>query len=316
MLLITGATGFVGRRLLGRLAESGYEVRALLRPSPRNPRIPKGVPIQAAVASLSDLRGLRSALVGIDRVIHLASATRRGGAGDLSGVDVSGTRNLCRAAADAGVEQFIFLSHLGADRASAYPVLRAKAEAEESIKASGVPYTILRTGLAFGAEDHLTVPLAMLLAVSPLIFLLPGAGATLLQPIWVEDLATCITWALDDPAMRDKVFEIGGPEFMTYRQLVELVGRFAGYVRFLIPARQPYLRVAARSMERMLPFPPFTTFDLDYLAANRTAELNALPSIFGLKPSRLEEKLDYLKGANWGWELAARQLRKEYRERR
>jgi NADH dehydrogenase len=229
---------------------------------------------------------------------------------------VEGTRNLCQAAADAGIEHLFFLSHLGADRSSAYPVLRAKADAEESIKASGVPYTILRTGPAFGIEDHLTVPLAMLLAVSPLVFLMPGDGATLLQPIWVEDLATCITWGLDDPSMRSKTFEIGGPEFVTYRQLVERVGRFAGYVRFLVPTRQPYLRAAGRIMERFLPFPPLTTFNLDYLAANRTASLDSLPSIFGLKPSTLEDKLDYLRGANWGWELAARQLRREYRGRR
>jgi hypothetical protein len=66
-------------------------------------------------------------------------------------------------------------------------------------------------------------------------------------------------------------------------------------------------------MERLLPFPPWTTFNLDYLASNRTASLDALPSIFGLKPSRLEDRLDYLRTANWGWELAARQLRREYR---
>jgi uncharacterized protein YbjT (DUF2867 family) len=316
MLLITGATGFIGRHLMVRLAESGYEVRVLLRPSPRNPRIPHGVPMQAAVASLSDPRGLRAAMVGVDRVVHLATATRRGGEAELTRVDVEGTRNLCRAAADAGVEHLFFLSHLGADRFSAYPVFRAKADAEESVKASGVPYTILRTGPAFGVEDHLTVPLAMLLAVSPLIFLMPGDGATLLQPIWVEDLATCVSWGLDDPSMRGKVYEIGGPEFVSYRQLVQRVGQFAGYVRFLVPTRQPYLRAASRVMERFLPFPPLTTFNLDYLASNRTASLDALPSIFGLKPSRLEDKLDYLKGANWGWELAARQLRREFRGRR
>jgi uncharacterized protein YbjT (DUF2867 family) len=316
MLLITGATGFVGRHLLVRLAESGFEVRVLLRPSPRNPRIPPGVPVQATVASLSDRRGLRAAMVGIDRVVHLATATQLGGAADLQRVDVEGTRNVCQAASEAGVEHLFFISHLGADRASAYPVLRAKAEAEELLKTSGVPYTILRSGPAFGVEDHLTVPLAMLLAVSPLVFLLPGDGGTLLQPIWVRDLATCIAWGLDDPSMKGRVVEIGGPEFVTYRQLVEKVGQFAGYVRFLIPARQPYLRMAASAMERLLPFPPWTTFNMDYLAANRTASLDALPSIFGLKPSRLEDKLDYLKRANWGWELAARQLRREYRGRR
>jgi uncharacterized protein YbjT (DUF2867 family) len=316
MLLVTGATGFVGRHLLARLAESGYEVRVLLRPSPKNPRIPRGVSTQAAVASLSDPRGLRAAMVGVDRVVHLATATHKGGEAQFSRVDVEGTRNLCSAATDAGVQHLFFLSHLGSDRSSAYPVFRAKAEAEESIKSSGVPYTILRTGPAFGVEDHLTVPLAMLLAVSPLVFPMPGDGRMLLQPIWVEDLATCISWGLDDPSMRGKTFEIGGPEFVSYRQLVERVGQFAGYVRFLVPTRQPFLRLIGGFMERFLPFPPLTTFTLDYLAANRTASLDALPSIFGLKPSRLEDKIDYLKRANWGWELAARQLRSEYRDRR
>ena len=119
MILVTGATGFVGRALLPRLAEAGLEMRCLIRPSRRTPRLPKEIPVQASIASLEDERGLRAALVGVDTVIHLAGAEWHGRRGDVLAVDAQGTRVLVEAAREAGVGRLLYLSHLGADRASA-----------------------------------------------------------------------------------------------------------------------------------------------------------------------------------------------------
>src|SRR5262245_30071829 len=126
MILITGATGFVGRILLPRLAESGFETRVLLRPSRRTPRLPKRLPVQVALASLEDERGLRTALVDVDTIVHLVGAEWRGLKSNVLTVDAHGTRALIEAAQAAGVSRLLYLSHLGADRASAYPVLKAK----------------------------------------------------------------------------------------------------------------------------------------------------------------------------------------------
>ncbi len=308
MLLISGGTGFIGRSVLRRMAEAGHPVRILLKPARRSPHLPSGVPVEVALAALSDRRGLRAAMVGVRAVIHLAGAERTGSEPALQATDVEGTRSLAEAAAEAGVARFIFVSHLGANRASAYPVLRAKALAEEHLRVSEVPYTILRSGVVFGAEDHFTTSLAMMLAASPLVFLMPGDGSTLLQPLWVEDLATVIAWALDDPATIRQTFDLGGPEFLSFRQVVSMVMPAAGVTRILIPTRQPYLRAGARLIAWLLPRPPLTAFWLDYLAANRTAELNVLPRAFGLVPARLEAHLDHLRGRNWEWELIGRQF--------
>ena len=306
MILITGATGFTGRHLLRRLRQEGEQPRILLKPSRKDPALPRGQGVEAALTSLADSRGVRAAMVGIDTVIHLASAEHRGAEVDLLHTDVQGTRNLAEAAADVGVRQLIFISHVGANRSSAYPVLRAKALAEEAIQSSGVPHTIFRTGALFGRGDHLTESLALASAVSPLVFFLPGDGGVLLHPLWVDDLITLILWTMADPPRGGHVHEIGGPEYLTADLLAREVMAAASITRLLNHMRPPYLRATWSVMARLLPAWPLRDFWIDYLAANRTAELNTLPSRFGLQPARLEAHLDHIRGRNWTWEFVRR----------
>lgn len=310
-VLVTGATGFVGRRLLPRLEAAGFPVRVLLRPGPQSPTLPRGLPVEVALASLGDERGLRAAMVGVETVIHLASAEREGRADRLFTVDVQGTANVAAAAAEAGVGRLVYLSHLGADRSSAYPLLRAKALAEDAIRASGVPYTILRCGPLFGPEDRFTTALAMTVAILPGLCPLPAGGTTRLHPLWVEDLVTGLLWMLDDSAGLDETHAIGGPEFLSLREVVEVVMRAAGMTRLLVSVSPPYLRALLWLGQRLLPRPPLTTFALDYVAANRTAPLDSMPQVLGLQPSRLETRVEYLRGKNWAWELLRRQFRNQ-----
>ena len=299
MILVTGGTGFIGRALVRHLAESGHPVRILLRPSPRTPNLPLKVPVEVAVTSLSDEPGLRAAMRGVDVVYHMAGGEAQGGRANLMAVDIEGTRNLVRAAADARIQRLFYLSHLDADRASAFPVLKAKGIAEEAIRQSGVPHTILRASILFGPQDNFTTGLAMLLTLAPGFLPLPGRGKTLLQPLWVEDMVTCLIWALDVPDTINQTFEVGGSEYFSLSQITELIMEVIQKRRALRAWPIPYLRALTVILETAFPHFPASVFWLDYLAVNRTCAVDTVQRIFGLMPARFATHIDYLRGVNW-----------------
>lgn len=310
MILVTGATGFIGRALVRQLSSIGYPLRTLIRPSPRTPRLPKGVPVEVAVVSLADTRGLRAAMRDVETVIHLASAENQGSRGNLLATDIQGTRNLVEAAADAGVDRFVYISHLGAARASAYPAFKAKGIAEETIRAGKTPHTIIRTSLVYGPEDHLTNTLAGLIRSSPGIFPIPSSGRSVIQPVWVEDLVTCVMWALQTDDTLDQVYEIGGNEFFTLRQIVEIIMEVTNSRRFLLPLSPITLRALTVFLEGVLPRFPISSFWLDYFAVNRTTAVDSMPRHFGLMPARFSYRLEYLVRLPWyrrAWNAVTRQ---------
>jgi uncharacterized protein YbjT (DUF2867 family) len=305
MILVTGATGFIGRTLIRHLSEIGHPLRALIRPSPRTPRLPKGVPIEVAVVSLADVRGLRAALGDVETIFHLASAEGQGSRGNLLTADIQGTANLVEAAADAGVDRIVYLSHIGAARASGYPAFKAKGIAEEHIRHGKVPYTILRTSLVYGPEDHFTNNLARLIRSLPGVFPIPQGGRTVVQPVWVEDLVTCMIWSLQNEETVNKVYELGGSEFFTFQQIVETILGVTRRNRFLVPLSPITLRALTVLFENTVPAFPISSFWLDYFAVNRTCAVDSMPRIFGLMPARFTYRLDYLNRRTWlqrAWE--------------
>ena len=299
MILITGATGFIGRALVRHLSETGQQVRVLLRSSPTSPRLPRGVPVEVAVVSLQDERAVGAALRGVDQIYHLATAGTEGRRGNLLKTDIEGTRVLAQVAASAGIERLIFLSHIGADRASAFPIQKAKGIAEEHIRKSGVPYTIIRSSVVFGPEDRFTTSMAQLLRAAPGIFPIPSDGRSLLQPVWVEDLVTCLTWALQNPDMVNQTYEIGGGEYFTLRQLLELLMQITHTRRLLVPLPPPWMRALLVALDTFIPNFNVSTYWLDYVAVNRTCPVDNMPRIFGLMPARFGYRLDYLARKPW-----------------
>lgn len=293
MILVTGGTGFIGRSLVKSLVDSGQEVRILLKPSSESPSFPIGIPVEVAISSLTDSQGMKAALKGISEVYHFAGAERKGGAADLNKVDVEGTITLINAARQSKLERIYFLSHHGATRASAYPVLKAKAIAENWISGSGIPYTIIRTSSVFGPGDQFTEPLARLIKISP-IFLLPGHGNNLLQPLWIDDLINCITLLKGDDKTLNRTISIGGLEALPYQQIVELIMQKIGIRRPLISVSPAQLRTISLWVNQIYPNFPISIFWLDYLADDRTTSLDSLPRQFGIMPNRFHLNLDYL----------------------
>ena len=174
------------------------------------------------------------ALKDVDTIFHLAGAESQGRDANLLAVDMRGTDNLARMAVDAGVKRMVYLSHIGASRSSAYPLFKAKGIAEEHIRRSGVPHTIFRSSIVFGQEDHFTTSLAYILRASPGIFPLPGGGRSMLQPLWVEDLVNVMIWSLDNPETINHTYEIGGSEYFSLRQIVEIIMDLQHVHRWLV----------------------------------------------------------------------------------
>ncbi len=262
--------------------------------------------MEVAVSSIDDVRGLRAAMHGVQVIYHLAGGEGEGGRANLQAVDIDGTRALCEAAVDARIQRIFYISHLGADRAAGFPVLKAKGIAEEYIRKSGVSYTILRGSLLYGPGDEFTTGLAMLLAAAPGFLPLPAKGETQLQPLWVEDLVTCLTWALEQPELVNQTYDIGGAENISLQQMAVAVMAATGMKRLLVHWPMQTLRAMTIIMESIFPRFPASIFWLDYLAVNRTCPANSIPRIFGLMPARFHSRLDYLRNVHWTRQLFRR----------
>ena len=299
MILVTGGSGFIGRHLIRRLSAEGKKIKVLLRPSENSPSLPKGVSIDVAISSLSDERGLRAAMVDVQAIYHLAGVNWQDNHLDWFTTEIEGTRELIKAAADANVKRIIALSHIGADRSSAYPLLKSKAILEEDIRKTKMKYTIIRSGLVFGDGDNFTEPLAQLMAISPGFLPISGDGQSLLQPIWVDDIVSCLAWSLENEECFNALIEIGGPEHLTINEILLRIGEVIGVNRKLLKVRPSYYRYLASSIRFLFPKLPLSNVWSDYLASNRVTSLDAITKVFGLMPSRFSHRLNHLNDHNW-----------------
>ncbi len=294
MILITGGTGFIGQSLIRQLISHGYPVRTLIRPAQASPRLPKGVPIDAVVSSLLDERGVRAAMKGVDCVFHLVTGEFQGSQSDLLKTDIQTTQVVTKAAEETGVEHLVFISHLGADRASAYPALKTKGICENIIRTSPVPHTILRSGLVYGAGDHFTEGIKTILSIFRPFVILPDHGETHFQPIWRDDLVSCLLWVLQTEEMKGKTLEVGGPEAITVREAIFAIRDQLGLKNMPIGMSSAYLRLLTVTLESMIKVFPFSTYWLDYFAADRTCAIDSVPKNFGIMPARFNQKINYL----------------------
>lgn len=295
MILVTGGTGFIGQVLVKNLVSLGYPVRLLLNPSKDYPKLPRGVPVEVAISSMSDERNLRASMKGINTVFHLIGTEWRGIHADYDDVDIHSAQMFSKVARQMNVEQFVFLSHIGADKASAYNFLKAKAQAEDAIRQSGVPYTIVRTGLVYGEKDHFTNNLKDFILHWPGTLMIPGGDKTLVQPIWVEDLITCLMLMMGNPEMLNQTITTGGIETFNFRECVNMVMNVIGKKKRILSLPAAWLRSIYIGVEQYFPKIPPMYFWLDYMAEDRITSLDILPREFGLMPTRMSQNIDYLK---------------------
>lgn len=289
MILVTGATGLVGRELVPHLAAAGWPVRVLVSPRRRPIDWPEGV--EVIEGSIEDAASLHQAMQRVHTVFHLASAQWWGSRRDLERVDLDGTRAVIAAARSARIGRIFYLSQLGAEPSSAYNLLRIKGQGEGLIRNSGLAYTIMRIGVVFGPEDRFVNGIAMLLRTNPLFYFQPGNGEGLLHPLYVGDLVKALTNSLNRIDLVDATIEIGGAEYLTYNEMIRTVMRVSGAHRVVVGLPPYVLRSLNRLVRRVVWRWPMSPQWFDLLAGNRTAKLGNLYDYCNVRPVRFEDTL-------------------------
>jgi uncharacterized protein YbjT (DUF2867 family) len=287
---VFGGGGFLGRRLVHRLAARGMTVRVAVRhPDPVRVELRStGLDRVTIVhADVRDRASVAAAIAGVDAVVNAVAAYVEKAGVTFEAVHVKGAETVAREAVAAGVARLVLVSGLGADPSSSSPYIRARGRGELAVRQAFPGATIVRPGAMFGPGDALfnkASKLARLMPAVPLI-----GGTTRLQLVFVEDVATAIPNILSDPRTVGETYELAGPGVYTLRDLIEITLRLTGKWRPIVPVPFAIAEIQARLLE-LLPNPPLTTGQVDLLKADNVAS-GTLPGLraLNIEPRTVEE---------------------------
>lgn len=239
LVTVFGGPGFVGRYAIRALATSGWRVRAASRrPDLAGHLQPMGGvgQIQAVQANLRYPETIARAVAGADVVINAVGILMPSGKQTFEAIHTDGVRAMARAAREAGVKRFVHVSAIGADPKSQSVYARTKAAGEKAVLEEFPNAVILRPSIVFGPEDQFFNRFASMAQTMPFLPLING-GVTKFQPVFVGDVADAIAAAVEGRATPGTTYELGGPDVLTFRDLLDRVQTYTGRKRF-------YLRLA------------------------------------------------------------------------
>jgi uncharacterized protein YbjT (DUF2867 family) len=298
-VVVFGGAGFLGRRLVYRLATEGMTVRVAVR-HPDAARVELRSmgfdQVTVVPADVRDRASVVAAIAGANAVVNTVSAYVEKGGVTFEAVHVHGAETVAREAVAAGTARFVLVSGIGANAHSASSYIRARGHGEQVVRQEFPGATIVRSGAMFGPGDALfgtLADLARLLPVLPLI----GGGHTRLAPVFVEDVAEAVASVLIDPRTVGRTYELAGPGVYTLRELVSMTLHLMGKRRLLIPVPFAVAEIQAR-LFALLPKPPLTISQVDLLKADNVAS-GALPGFreLNIEPKTIEEVVPTYIGA-------------------
>ena len=291
-IFVTGGTGFVGGHLLRAL--TGRPLRLLVR----NRSAPAGLAsdqIEVVEGDVTRPETLRGAIDGCEAVIHLVAIISEEGGATFDRVIRQGTANVVAETQRAGVRRFLHQSAMGTLHDPHYGYFEAKWQAEQTVQASGIPWTIFRPSVIFGPGDEFISTLAKLVKTAPIIPVV-GDGRSKFQPIAVEEVARAYLRALDDPSTAGKIYELGGGKTYGYEEMLDVIaGKFG--------KRKPKAHVPVGLMMPLVKLskplpkalrPPVTEEQLKMLALDNCSDRSATAELIGRAPLRLEDGIDYI----------------------
>ena len=292
MILVTGGTGFVGPKVVHALRERELPVRCLVR-------TPSSSPAQSLATwgcelvqgDVTDAQSLRRAVKGCDTVVHLV-AIRQGSQEKFERVMEQATRDLVAAAKEAAVQRFVLMSALGTSEETKdlVPYFHAKWENEQTVASSGLEHVIFRPSFIFGDGGILMTfkRLARVAPVTPII----GSGKQRIQPIWIDDVAAYFAEGVQRPDVTGRIFELGGPDAVSWNEFWERLKRALGVRRPSVHVPMRLMRANALITERLPGDIPLTRDLLTMLEhGDNTVSNDDAVQTFGLPLLPLDEQL-------------------------
>ena len=298
LVLVTGATGFLGRRVVPELLAHRHQVRCLVH-SPGRERLFDHREVEVHYGSVLNPESLGPAMHGVQSVVHLVGIIRTGRGSSFDRVHRQGTAIVAEAAKEAGAREIIYISAMGATSDPKYPYLHSKRQAELHITSSGMGYTILRPSVIFGEGDEFLTALAGLVRLGPVAPVI-GSGRNRMQPVAVEDVARCVADSVGNSLVKGRTINLGGPHRLSYNDLLEEVALAMGRRLRLahIPTALAWPAVAL--LQNVLPRPPVTTAQLRMLGIRNVAEGPDMEQAFGFTPKPLRGNIDYVNSVSFG----------------
>lgn len=249
-VLVTGAAGGLGRRLVARLCRDGHAVRGLVLPADPGASVLQEAGCEVVAGDVTRAESLDGSCSGIHTVCHLAATVLSRDDRQFDAVNRGGTVNLLREAERAGVKHFVYVSSASVTYRELTPYAVSKVAAEAAVKASGLPFTIVRPTLVYdrtgGHEFQIFRRIVCKLPVLPL----PGGGRALKRPIWAEDVVQGLSQIAKSES-RGRTYNLSGATPLTMRELAVLVTRQAGRVPIMFPVPESWSRAAMHAMLRL-----------------------------------------------------------------
>ena len=291
MILITGASGFIGPKIVHALRAADRPVRCLVREPERATQL-RAWGCELAAGDVTDPESLRRAVEGCDAVIHLV-AIITGTPQDFDRIMTRGTQALVAAASAAGVRRFVLMSALGTSEETKdlVPYYHSKWEMEQTVTGSGLEHVIFRPSFVFGRDGGVLPTFVRLVRYAPAIPVI-GPGTNRLQPIWVDDVAAYFSRAVHVEDAANRTFELGGPDVVTWNELYDRIKAVLGKRRAKIHLPFGLMRVNAALLEALPGPTPVTRDQLTMLeAGDNICDNSAARETFGIELVPLTEQL-------------------------
>ena len=277
LITLIGGSGFLGRHIVRGLAKRGYRIRvACRRPDLAGHVQPLGFPgqIMPVQANVRYPDSLDAVTDGAHAVVNLTGVLHSAGAQTFDAIHVFGAEASARAAKAARAKVFIQMSALGADLNAASAYAKSKALGEQRARAAFPGTIVLRPSIVFGPEDDFFNRFAAMARFSPALPLI-GGGTTKFQPVFVGDVAQAVTRLIDAGIASGRTYELGGPEVMSFRELMEFTLKTVGRKRLLVQVPWAVARIQAMILE-LLPKPLLTTDQLELLKSDNVVSAEAM----------------------------------------